>query len=79
MPRRISGHVRHNLVAYLALFFAITGSAVAASSVLVNSSRQVAKGVINSGDVRNNTLTSADLRNPRACGSPTSRPRRSLL
>ena len=63
LPRRIGGHVRHNLVAYIALFFAITGSAVAASSVLIDSSRQVGKGVINSGDVRNNGLTSADLRN----------------
>ena len=44
-------------------FFAITGSAVAASSLLIDSSRQVGKGVINSGDVRNNALTSSDLRN----------------
>ncbi len=63
MLGRISGHVRHNVVAYIALFFAITGSAIAASSVLIDSSRQVGKGVINSGDVRNNALTSADLRN----------------
>jgi len=68
MPPRIIAHLRHNFVAYVALFFAITGSAVAGSGVLINSSRQVGKGVINSGDVRNNTLTSVDLRNRKAVG-----------
>jgi hypothetical protein len=34
MLHRIFGHVRHNVVAYVALFFALTGSAVAASTVL---------------------------------------------
>ena len=34
MLHRILGHVRHNAVAYVALFFALTGSAAAASVVI---------------------------------------------
>jgi hypothetical protein len=42
-----------NVVATLALVFAMTGGAIAAQAVLVENSRQVAKGAINSGDLAN--------------------------
>jgi hypothetical protein len=56
-------------VATLALFLALTGgAAVAASGVLVTTSRQVAPGAINSGDVKNGSLTSTDLKDGAGVG-----------
>jgi hypothetical protein len=50
MSGRFRAHIRSNLVAYIALFVALSGSAYAAAT-------------IDSGDVVNNSLKSADLKN----------------
>jgi hypothetical protein len=56
MTGRISEHIRSNMVGYLALFVALGGTAYAA-------------GTVNSGDVVNDSLKSADLKNGRAVKS----------
>lgn len=50
MPGRLAHHMRHNVVAYLALFLALSGSAIAA------------KPLITGADVQDNSLTGADVR-----------------
>jgi hypothetical protein len=56
MTGRISRHVRSNLVGYVALFVALSGTAYAAATV-------------NSGDVINDSLRSTDLKNGKAVKS----------
>lgn len=51
MLKRFGSHFRHNVVAYLALFVALGGTAVAA------------KPLIDSADVQNESLTGADILN----------------
>ena len=50
MPRRLTRHMRHNVVAYLALFFALTGTAVAAAPLMTGA--KIENGTINSDDLR---------------------------
>ena len=66
MHRRALAHVRANVVAYVALFFALTGTAVAASGVVITSSRQIGKGVVNSGDIRDRSIRASTGQRARA-------------
>jgi hypothetical protein len=56
MSARVAGHIRGNVVAYLALVFAMSGTAYAANTV-------------GSADVIDNSLQSADLKDNAAVGS----------
>jgi len=60
--RRILGHVRSNVVAYVALFFALSGSAYAAGGLLVYSDN-IVDGQVFSADVADNDLTGVDVAN----------------
>ena len=53
-------HVRSNTVAYVALFFALSSGAVAASQI---TGRQIADNAITSRKIANNTVRSEDVRN----------------
>lgn len=53
-------HVRSNTVAYMALFFALSSGAVAASQI---TGRQIADNAITSRKIANNTVRSEDVRN----------------
>ena len=55
MPRRLTHHIRHNVVAYLALFFALTGTAVAAAPLMTGA--KIQDGTINSDDIRDRGST----------------------
>ena len=52
-------HIRSNVVAYVALFFALSGGAYAIKG----------QNTVNSGDVVNSSLTSKDIKNGRGVGS----------
>jgi hypothetical protein len=56
MIARLIGHVRGNVVAYLALFVALSGTAVAASDALRDE-----KGSVSSFNVKNKTVKRADV------------------
>jgi hypothetical protein len=55
---RITNHLKSNLVAYLALFCALGGSAYAAGKI---TSKQIAPGAVKSKQVKDGTITSTDL------------------
>lgn len=59
MFRRTTHHVRHNVVAYLALFLALCGSAMAAKPLLDGS--DVADESLTTLDIQNDSLTGADI------------------
>ncbi|HEY4896301.1 MAG TPA: hypothetical protein VII01_09440 [Solirubrobacteraceae bacterium] len=46
MHRRVSNHLRHNIVAWVALFFALTGTGIAASRYLITSTSQIKPSVL---------------------------------
>jgi hypothetical protein len=60
--KRILSHVRSNLVAYIALFFALSGSAYAAGGLLI-SSNNIVDGQVFSADVADEDLTGIDIQN----------------
>ncbi len=63
MLARMGLHLRHNVVGYLALLVALSGSAYAAG--LANNSvksRHIKNGQVKSADVKNNGLTGTDIR-----------------
>jgi hypothetical protein len=62
---RIANHLRSHVVAYLALFFALSGTSFAAVQALPRNSvgtRQLKNNAVNSAKVKNNSLTGADIR-----------------
>jgi hypothetical protein len=62
MRRLIHGRPSPSLaISILALFVALGGTATAAG-VLIKSSSQIKKGVVNSGDIADNAITSRDVR-----------------
>jgi hypothetical protein len=58
MVERIRRHLTHNAIAYLALFFALTGSAYAAVKV---GSGQVADNSLRSVDIRDHSIKGVDI------------------
>ena len=56
---RTTGHMRHNVVAYLALFLALTGSAVAAAPLVTGA--KVQDESLTGADVLNDSLKGADV------------------
>jgi hypothetical protein len=61
MLRAALGHLRAQPVAYLALFFALTGTGLAARPLVTG--KQVRNSSLTGADVRNNSLTGSDIRN----------------
>jgi hypothetical protein len=61
--RKFAGHIRGNLVGYLALFVALGGTAVAATSLPANSvgTKQLKNGAVTGAKVAKNTLTGANI------------------
>lgn len=55
----LGGHMRHNVVAYLALFFALSGSAIAAKPMITGADIQ--DGSITGADVQDDSLKGADV------------------
>jgi hypothetical protein len=62
MSNRISNHIRSNLVAYLALFFALTGSAYALDGSNTVFSDDIVNNEVRSEDIRDSNVTATDLR-----------------
>ncbi len=56
--RRLGRHVRGNAVAYLALFLALSTSAVAATQI---TGKQIANNSVTSADIRNKTIRGRDV------------------
>jgi hypothetical protein len=59
MLSKLGSHARHNLVAYLALFVALGGTAVAAKPMVTGA--DVEDGSLTGGDVQNDSLTGSDI------------------
>jgi hypothetical protein len=68
LPGRITKHIRSNLIAYVALFFALSGTAAYASHLTVYSS-DIVDGQVFSVDVANGSLTGVDVANSSLTGS----------
>src|SRR3954451_13766624 len=58
MPSRLRSHVRHNVVGYLALFIALSGTAYAANTV---GSSDIIDESILSQDIKNGQVQNADV------------------
>jgi hypothetical protein len=61
MGRRILGHLRSHVIAYLALFFALTGTAVALPGTNTVFSDDIANGQVKSADIANGKVSTADI------------------
>jgi hypothetical protein len=73
MLHRILGHLRHHVVAYVALFFALAGTAIAAAPAINRGdpaggdltgtypNPSIAQNAVNSGKVSDGSLTGADI------------------
>ena len=59
MFTRTTGHMRHNVVAHLALFLALTGSAVAAAPLITGA--KVQDESLTGADILNDSLKGADV------------------
>lgn len=59
--RRVLGHIKSNAVAYVALFFALTGSAAAVNAYQVRNS-SIGTGAVNSRTIKNHGVGSIDIR-----------------
>ena len=60
----VTGHMRHNVVAYLALFVALGGTSYAAIRLPANSvgAKQIKKNAVRSSDVKNASLAAIDFK-----------------
>lgn len=56
---RISGHIRHNVIGYLALLIALSGTAYAANKI---GSKDIKPGAVKSKQAGNNALKSKDIK-----------------
>ena len=65
MFSRLTGHTRHNVVAYLALFVALGGTSYAAIQLPANSvgAKQIKKNAVRSSEIRKNAVGSSEVRN----------------
>ena len=70
MTRTISTHIRSNVIGYLALFVALSGSAYAVATVGPDDirrdavrSKHIAKNAVKAPDVKDETLSSRDVKN----------------
>jgi hypothetical protein len=59
MGERIRGHIRSNLIGYVALFVALSGTAYAANTI---SSADIIDNEVRNQDIRDGNVTAADLR-----------------
>lgn len=61
---RLTGHMHHNVVAYLALFIALGGTSYAAVKLPANSvgAKQIKKNAVRSPDVKNGSLLAGDFK-----------------
>ena len=59
MVPRVNSHMRNNAVAYLALFFALSGTAIAAKPLITGADIQ--DGTIGTADVADDSLTGNDI------------------
>lgn len=59
MFSQLNGHMRHNVVAYVALFFALSGTAIAAKPLVTGA--DVQDGSLTGADVQNDSLTGDDV------------------
>lgn len=61
---RLTGHVRHNVVAYLALFVALGGTSYAAIRLPANSvgAREIKSDAVRSSEVKNGSLLTTDFK-----------------
>jgi hypothetical protein len=64
MPSRVIGHVRANVVGYLALFVALGGTSYAAIRLPTNSVKaaQIASGAVRSAEVKDRSLLAKDFK-----------------
>ncbi len=62
---RLGDHMRHNVVAYLALFVALGGTSYAAIQLPANSvgAKQIKKNAVRSSEIRKNAVRSSEVRN----------------
>jgi hypothetical protein len=77
MPSKLAGHLRHNAIAYLALFVALSGTATAATIALKANSvgtTQIKNGAVTSSKLGNGAVTTQKLSKTiqTALGKPTS-------
>ncbi len=72
MTARVLGHARHNLIAYLALFVAMTGTAVAATQLPRNSvgTKQIKKAAVTGKKVKQNTLGGTQIKESKLAQVP---------
>jgi hypothetical protein len=76
MISSFGSHVRRNLIAYAALFFALGGTSFAAVQALPRNSvgtKQLKNNAVISSKVKNNTLTGADINEARLGKVPSAR------
>jgi hypothetical protein len=59
MLRRTAGHVKHNVVAYLALFVSLGGSSAYAANTVFSS--DIVDGEVGSADVKDNSINTFDV------------------
>ena len=63
MSKRIAAHLRRNVYGLLALFFALSGTAIALDGQNTVFSDDITNGEVKSADIQNETVASADVLN----------------
>jgi len=71
MSGKVSGHIRSNVVAYIALFFAIGGVSYAAVDLAKNSvsAREIKKNAVRAPEIKKNAVRSSEVKNDALNGS----------